>query len=77
MSVHESEPQRATMAIVTEDGTVFEVEGLMQVECRTERDPWYCDPHMPRMVTGPPQLVVTAVIKGFEGSITLPPEMVG
>lgn len=76
---YEAQPVKATMAIVTEDGTVFEVEGLMEVSYSTAQDAffdWPADLPYPAVLRPAPILHVHAVIRGFEGSITVPPEMV-
>ena len=82
---HEAQPIKATMAIVTENGTVFEVGGMMEVEYRTEREDFYYHDALraglsteqaARLTPPPPVLVVTARVHRFEGSLTVPPEVV-
>ena len=74
-------PQSASIAIVSDDGTVFEAQGQVRARYATEQDTdgFFAGGPVPEYyvtLREPRRLCIYLEITDFEGSITVPPRMV-
>ena len=75
-------PVKVTIAIVTDEGTVFEAEGLAQIQydLHQDYDSFFAGGPVPRQYItwrGPRLMDIAVRMRDFEGSITIPHEEVG